>query len=146
MLTVVGLFDKNSTVRPISPHDVLGACTDELDHRFTRLDASIREMIMKAMQVEDEALKPYIQKARLDKWYESILDLAKEDSEKELTEETNSGASMKNVENQLAEVERSIAEGERRKAEGLLHSKPRYKSKAKMNGSVAKFRSSIKQY
>lgn len=146
MLTVGGLFDKNSTVRPISPHDVLGACRDELDHRFTRLDASIREMIMKAMQVEDEKLKPYIEKARLDKWYESILDLAKEDSEKELTEETNSGASMKDVENQLAEVERGIAEGERRKAESLLHSKPRYKPKAKMNGSVAKFRSSIKQY
>ncbi len=146
MLIVVGLFDKNSTVKAFSPHDVLGACRDELDHRFTRLDASIREIIMKAMQVEDEVLKPYIEKARLDKWYESILDLAKEDIEKELTEETNRGASMKDVENQLAEVERGIAESERRKAESLLHSKPRYKPKAKMNGSVTRFRSSIKQY
>jgi nuclear pore complex protein Nup133 len=145
LLIDIGLFDKNSTVKPMSPQDVLGAATDELDHRFTGLDVSIRETIMKDMEVEDDALKPYIATCRLDKWYQGALDLARQDYEEEIAEETDDGRRMKQVEDQLAQVEGDIAEKERAKAETLLHSKPRYKPKAKLNGST-NFRASTKQY
>jgi nuclear pore complex protein Nup133 len=146
-LTVIGLFEKNSKVKPISPQDVLGACTDELDHRFTRLDASIRERIMKDMQDEDDAMKPYIGTCRLNKWYQGALDLAKQDFAQEINDETNDGERMRQIAQKLQEVESGIAESEREKAESLLHSKPRYKPKAKADRmGRGSFRASIKSH
>jgi nuclear pore complex protein Nup133 len=144
VLIKIGLFDEKSTVKPISPEDVLGAGTEDLDHRFTGLDASTREKIMKDMQAEDVLLTPYIESSRLDKWYQTALEQAKQDFEEEGNEETDDGRKMKEAEGALDEVERGIKESERRKAESLLHSKPRYKPK--MNGSLGSFRRSIKQY
>lgn len=124
---------------------MLGAATDELDHRFRGLDASIRETIMKDMQVEDDYLKPFIQACRLDKWYQGALDLARQDYEEEVAEETSNGTKMKQAEEQLAKREQEIAEKEKSKADHLLHSKLKYKPKAILNGSTV-FRASIKQY
>jgi nuclear pore complex protein Nup133 len=144
VLTKIGLFDEKSTVKPISPEDVLGAGTEDLDHRFTGLDASTREKIMKDMQAEDDLLTPYIESSRLDKWYQTALEQAKQDFEEEVNEENDDGRKMKEAEEVLDEVERGIKESDRRKVENLLHSKPRYKPK--MNGSLGSFRRSIKKY
>ncbi len=144
MLTKIGLFDEKSTVKPVSPEDVLGAGTDKLDHRFNGLDASIRERIMKDMEAEDILLTPYIESCRLEKWYQTTLGQAKQDFEREVNDENDGGRKMKEAEEALDEVERAIKESERRKAENLLHSKPRYRST--LSGSLGSFRRSIKQF
>ena len=143
-LTKIGLFDEKTTVKPVSPEDVLGAGTKELDHRFTGLDISSREKIMKNMQAEDDALTPLIESSRLDKWYQTALAQAKQDYADEVNEVNDDGRKMKEAEEALEEVERGIKESERTKAENLLHSRSR--SKTKMNGSLGSFRKSIKQY
>lgn len=130
----------------VKPQDILGAGTEDLDRRFKGLDASIRENIMKDMQLEDDAFEHMIQTCRLDKWYESAQEHAKRDFEEQLAEETEGGKMMQDAESRLEELENEIKEKERQKAEDLLHSKPKYKSKGKMNGSAASFRASIKQY
>ena len=142
-LTMIGLFEKSAEVKPISPENVFGACTEQLNHRFTGLDVSIQESIKKDMQAEDAALSMYIEKCQLGKWYEGALDAAKRDVMEEVNEETDGGEKMRRAAERLQEREREIAETERRKAESLLHSKPRYKPKAKLDGRVGKFRGSI---
>jgi nuclear pore complex protein Nup133 len=144
VLMRVGLFDEKSTVKPVSPEDVLGAGTEELDHRFNGLDVSIREKIMKDMQAEDIQLTPFIESSRLDKWCQTALAQAKQDYTEEVNDENDGGRKMKEGEEALNKVERDIKESERKKGEGLLHSKPRHKPK--MNGSLESFRRSIKQY
>ena len=143
-LTKIGLFDEKTTVKPVSPEDVLGAGTEELDHRFTGLDISSREKIMKDMQAEDAALTPLIESSRLDKWYQTALAQAKQDYADGVNEENDDGRKMKEAEEALEEVERGIKESERTKAENLLQSRSR--SKTKMNGSLGSFRKSFKQY
>jgi nuclear pore complex protein Nup133 len=138
---VTGLFDEKSTVKPMSPQDVLGACTDELDHRFDGLDASMRNEIMKDMQVEDDRLKPYIQRCQLDKWVQGALDIARQDFAEEIEGQTDDGKRMQGAAQRLREIEDKIAEKERRTAESLLHSKPRYKPKQRLD-STGRFRSS----
>ena len=140
-LTMIGLFEKNSKLKPISPQDILGACTDELDHRFKGLETGMRDRIMKDMQDEDDALKPYIDACRLSKWYQSALDLAKQDFADELNEETNDGERMRQIAQKLLDIEKGIKDSEQEKAEGLLHSKPRYKPKAKAS-RIGNFRAS----
>lgn len=143
-LTKIGLFEKSAGAKPISPENILGACTEQLDHRFTGLDVSIQESIKKDMQDEDAALSMYIEKCQLDKWYEGALDAAKRDVMEEVNDETDDGEKMRRAADRLQEIEMDIAEKERRKAESLLHSKPRHKPKAKLlDGRVGKFRGSI---
>ena len=125
----------------MSPQDVVGACTDELDHRFLGLDASMREEIMRDMQAEDDRLKPYIQRCRLDKWYQAALDLAKEDFTREIENETDQGQKLLSAAQKLREIERGIAENEKRKAESQLHSKARYKIRP-LEGKAGKFQRS----
>lgn len=124
---------------------MLGAGTDELDHRFNGLDASIRETIMNDMQVEDSALKAYVESSRLEKWHQSTLDLARNDYDEHMANQTSQGLYAKQAEDQLAQIEEAIAAKERSKAESFLHSKAKYKPKARINGSAG-FRASIKQY
>ncbi len=131
-------------MKPMSPQDVSGAGTEELGDRFAGSDAITRENLMKEMQIEDDAMEPLREKYRLDVWYESILDAAKCDFEHELAEETEDGQKMQQMAVRLDEVEREIKENEQRKAESLLHSKPRYKPKAKANGKLGDFRHSIR--
>jgi len=128
-------------VKSFSPQDVVGACTEQLDHRFDRLDASIKERIMMDMRIEDEALAPYLNTCRLDKWYQGALDLAKKDVEKDVDEETNDGKKMQDIAQKLHDMEMEIAKNEKSKAQALLKSKPRFK--VRRGGSAGNLRRSI---
>jgi nuclear pore complex protein Nup133 len=94
------------------------------------------------MQAEDEALSRYIETCQLEKWYQAVSDLAKRDVMEEVNEETENGEKMQRVAAKVMEIENQITQNERNKAESLLHSKPRYKPKAKLDRSVGKFRAS----
>lgn len=143
MLTSSDLFDEGSTVRPMNPEAIVGASTEELDHRFTGLDASLRESILKAFRVEDAAFNVYIQKFQLEKWYSGALDLAKQDFQEDVGEKTEDGQKMSEARQALEQLEESIAQGEQSKAENLLHSKPRHRVKSrKPYGSIQGFRRS----
>lgn len=132
------IFDSDCPVQPISPQDVLGACTEELHERFNGLDLSIRESILKDMQTEDDALKPYVETCRLEKWYQSALDLAKQDFADEVDEETDDGEKMLGVAQTLQRIEIQIKEKERSAAQKALHS-----TRTKITeSSIGKFRSS----
>ena len=120
------MFENGSPVKHVSPQQVLGASTDELDHRFKGMDASQRETLMKDMQMEDDALVPHLEHAQLDHWYQAAMDLAKQDFTDEVNEETNKGDKMKLVALQLEEIEKDLRAKSREEAEDLLHSqKPR---------------------
>ena len=96
---------------------------------------------MRDMQAEDDRLKPYIQRCRLDKWYQAALDLAKEDFTREIENETDQGQKLLSAAQKLREIERGIAENEKRKAESQLHSKARYKTRP-FEGKAGKFQRS----
>ncbi len=83
---------------------------------------------------EDDTLKHYIEKCRLEKWFEGVLDLAKQRVEEEVTEETQVGADMKHAALHLKELEDGIARKGREQALNLLHSKPRFKPRVRLNG------------
>lgn len=134
MLTKSGLFDKNTNVKAIRPRETLGAGVEELEDRFSDSDANIQENIIKDMQVEDDALVPLIKNNRLESWYESIYDLAKQDCEEVLAEETGDGNKMQEAAFMLETKERELKRREEEKADALLHSKPRFKPKMKVNG------------
>lgn len=139
------MFEKNSSIKPMSPQDVLGACTDELDHRFNGLDVNMREELMKDMQVEDDRLKPFIQRCRLEKWYQGALDLAKQDFTAATDDQTDDGKRMSRAAEKLREIERSIAETERSKAESELHQPSPVKAKSRIEGAASRLRSSTRR-
>lgn len=116
------IFENNSPVKHINPQQILGSCSDELDHRFKGMDASQRETLVKDMQAEDDALVPFIEHSQLDRWYQAAMDLAKQDFTDEVNQETNEGDSMKLVALQLAEIEKDLRAKSREEAEELLHS------------------------
>ena len=118
----------------------MGAYTEDLNHRFAGLDVSIQESIKKDMRAEDEALSKYIETCQLKKWYQAALDLAKRDVMEEVNEETDDGENMRRVAAKLAQIENQISQNERDKADALLHSKQRYKPKARLDRSVGNFR------
>jgi nuclear pore complex protein Nup133 len=137
------MFEKPSPLAPVSPRAALGACTEELDDRFRGLDSGIRASLLKDMQAEDEFLKHYIEKCRLEKWFEGALDLAKRDVQEEMHEEMEEGKAMKEIAKQLHETEQEIALKGEKAAMDMLRSKPRYKARPKLNGSVGGFRNSL---
>jgi nuclear pore complex protein Nup133 len=141
--TMIGLFEKPSSLSPVSPRGALGASTDELDERFRGLDSSVREPLLKDMQAEDQSLKDYIDKCRLEKWFEGALDLAKRDVQEEAHRETEDGEIMTRVAQKLREKEEMIAAEGRKAAMEMLRAKPRYKPKPKLNGSMGGFKSSV---
>src|SRR5438045_772290 len=110
------MFEKPSPFNPVAPRDVLGAATDDLDDRFREVDSNIRESLLRDMQAEDAELQRYIDKCRLEKWWEEALDLAKRDVQEELNEETQEGDIMKRVAQKLMEKEEMIAAEGRRAA------------------------------
>lgn len=132
------MFEKGSTVKAMSPKDVLGACTTELDHRFNGLDASMRQEIMKDMKVEDDQLRPYMQRCRLDKWYQAAVDLAKQDFTAEVDDQTDDGKKMLKAADKLVELEKAIAEKERSAAERLLHAAAPRRSKTRVDGGQSR--------
>jgi len=137
------MFEKPSTLTIISPRGALGACTEELDDRFRSLDAGVKTTLLKDMRAEDETLNQYIEKSRLEKWFEAALDLAKRDVQDEVNEEMEEGEAMKEMAKQVYEMEQKIASDGRQAAIDMLRSKPRYKAKSKLNGSVGGFKGSL---
>ncbi|KAH8596344.1 Non-repetitive/WGA-negative nucleoporin C-terminal-domain-containing protein [Bisporella sp. PMI_857] len=131
------LFEKDSPVKQLSPQDILGAGTRELDHRFDRLDVSIRETIMKDMQAEDSALSLFIEQSQLDNWYKAAMDLAKSDFEGEVHLETNEGDSMRYAASLLQEKEQSIKGQAKLDAEKVFNSK-KSKVQEKLEGKFLK--------
>jgi nuclear pore complex protein Nup133 len=95
------------------------------------------------MRAEDATLNQYIEKSRLEKWFEGALDLAKRDVQDEMNEETEEGEAMKEMAKQVYEMEQKIASDGRQAAIDMLRSKPRYKAKPKLNGSVGGFKGSL---
>jgi nuclear pore complex protein Nup133 len=134
------MFEKGSTVKPISPQDVLGAGATELDHRFNGLDAGMREEIMKDMQVEDDQLRPYIQRCRLEKWHQAAVDLAKQDFTAEVDDQTDDGKKMLKAADKLREIEKGIAENERSAAARLLHAAAPRRSKSRVDDGSSRTR------
>lgn len=100
---------------------MLGAYTEELHDRFNGLDGNIREDILKNMQSEDHALTRYVETSRLEKWFQSALDLAKEDFTEEVDEETNDGKKMRDAARALERIEEQITDNERSHAQKALH-------------------------
>src|SRR5277367_5542448 len=137
------MFEKPSTLTLVSPRGALGACTEELDDRFRSLDAGVKAPLLKDMRAEDETLNQYIEKSRLEKWFESALDLAKRDVQDEVRNETEESEAMKEMAKQVYEMEQKIASDGRQAAIDMLRSKPRYKAKSKLNGSVGGFKGSL---
>merc|ERR1712093_436233 len=130
-------FEKNKNMKPMNNEEVLGAGVADVEGRFANTDASTLERIVGDMQVEDDNL-------RLKDWYGTVLDKAKQDYETELAEETDVGKNMQQAQARLAIAEGEIREAELRRADTLLHSKQRYRPKAKTNGRLGKFRQSIR--
>lgn len=150
-----GIFEKDLTIKPLIPQEVIGACTDELEQRWSRIDASMRERMMQDHQIEDDALTPYLETARLEKWHQQALEVAKLDFRNEIGAETSEGSIMdREAARTLEELERSIADNEKGRAEDMLMSKPRHKAKPKFDGRGSasgsvrsgSFRSSVKLY
>ncbi|KAG4029551.1 hypothetical protein MFRU_015g00900 [Monilinia fructicola] len=149
------IFEKDLTIKPLIPQEVIGACTDELEQRWSRIDASMRERMMQDHQIEDDALTPYLETARLEKWHQQALEVAKLDFRNEIGAETSEGSIMdREAARTLEELERSIADNEKGRAEDMLMSKPRHKAKPKFDGRGSasgsvrsgSFRSSVKLY
>jgi len=138
-----GMFEKPSTLTPVSPQGALGACTEELDDRFRSLDAGVKAPLLKDMQAEDDSLRRYIEKSRLEKWFEGAFDLAKRDVQDEVNEEMEESEAMKEMAKQVFKMEQTIASDGRQAAIDILRSKPRYKAKSKLNGSVGGFRGKL---
>lgn len=137
------MFEKPSTLTLVSPRGALGAYAEELDDRFRSLDAGVKAPLLKDMRAEDETLNQYIEKSRLEKWFEGALDLAKRDVQDEVSDETEEGEAMKEMAKQVYEMEQKIASDGRQAAIDMLRSKPRYKAKSKLNGSVGGFKGSL---
>ncbi|KAK6604880.1 hypothetical protein H4I96_05462 [Botrytis cinerea] len=153
------IFEKDLTIKSLTPEEVIGACTEELEQRWSRIDASMRERMMQDYQIEDDALTQYIDTARIDKWHQQAVELAKQDFREEIGAETSTGSAMdREAARTLEELERSIADNEKGKAEGMLLSKPRHRAKIGYDGRGSasgsrsgsgrpgSFRSSLKLY
>jgi nuclear pore complex protein Nup133 len=96
------------------------------------------------MKAEDAELKHYIEKCRLDKWFEGAFDLAKQSVKDELNEQTEGGINMQEIADELEREEERISAASNKAARELLLSKPRYKPRVKLSGSMAGFRSSVR--
>ncbi|KAI9643128.1 hypothetical protein NHQ30_008863 [Ciborinia camelliae] len=152
------IFEKDLTIKPLSPQEVIGACTDELEHRWSRIDASMRERMMRDYQIEDDGLNIYIEAARLEKWHQQAVELAKQDFRNEIGAKTSEGSVMDiEAASLLEELEREIANNEKGRAEGMLLSRPKHRARPKFDGrgsaasgSVSgrpgSFRGSLKAY
>jgi len=139
------MFEDNSKIEAIKPQDVLDAGIEQLDSRFDNMDPNSCEKHIKNMKAERDVLKPFIETSQLNKWSVAALDLAKDDYRKELDAETDNGVEMGFAASKLKEIEKRIAEGVQEDAQTSLQSKTRPRRKAKLDGTVAKFRSSQRQ-
>lgn len=137
------MFEVPSGLTPVSPQGALGACTEELDDRFRSLDIGVKAPLLRDMQAEDSSLKRYIGKCRLEKWFEGAFDLAKRDVQNEMNDETEESEAMKEMAEQVYKMEQKIASDGRQAALDMLRSKPRFKARSKLNGSLGGFKGSM---
>jgi len=107
-------------VKQFNPREILGAGSDELDHRFENIDQSGRDNLMRDMKAEDDTLMSFIEHSQLDHWYQAALDLAKQDFTEEVNKETDNGESMREVASRLEEIEKSIKAKARGDADAFL--------------------------
>ncbi|TVY91891.1 Nucleoporin [Lachnellula willkommii] len=141
------LFESNSSVLPISPLEVVGVYTEELDSRFRGADESRLDQVLRDNQIEDDKFHEHIKKNRLVNWYSSILEQAKEDYAREIAGETEDGKNMNDAKYDLEELEETIARKETGKSDGVVsRAKHPYTPKARTSGGAGAFQSSIKQY
>ncbi|KAH8887759.1 hypothetical protein GQ53DRAFT_768085 [Thozetella sp. PMI_491] len=61
----------------VKPSEALGVFTERLDRRFDDMDDSVRGMLLDAMRWEDAKLRAFIEKNRLDEWYFTTLEVAR---------------------------------------------------------------------
>lgn len=149
------IFEKDLTIKPLSPQEVIGACTDELEQRWSRIDASMRKRMMEDYQIEDEVLNSYLETARIENWHQQAAELAKQDFRNEIGAESTEGSIMnREAARTLEDLERSIADNEKERAESMLLSRPRHRARPKFDGRssasgsvrAGSFRSSVKLY
>ncbi|CAG8960167.1 hypothetical protein HYFRA_00010646 [Hymenoscyphus fraxineus] len=149
------LLSKDSVIKPVNPEAILGAATDELDHRFDRLDSGVRDTFFRDYQQEDSAFEYHITHHRLEKWHQVIFDQAQRDYKEELANETSHGvAHMRAL---LQAAEKRISDKEAAEAEKAVSSRKVLKRAVNGHGNAngngngvlghgRSFRSSVKQY
>jgi nuclear pore complex protein Nup133 len=144
-LTYLGLFDDDTGIVPICPQDVLGACTERLDHRFTGADIALQQNLLSDYQVEDGRFQELINKHRMKSWYESALEAARNDHREELNQITSDGSETGLGTDALELAEKQIAEKEQRKVDsswkGISHN-----SGSTSNGHARSTRASAMQH
>lgn len=96
------------------------APTSELDARYARLDEGIRTSLLADIQAEDKQLKTFIDKQRLQKWYEGTLSVATKDVEREQKAEKNQEMEVKRMGSRLEDMERRITRQQQDVAREML--------------------------
>ncbi|KAI9738532.1 MAG: hypothetical protein M1818_005429 [Claussenomyces sp. TS43310] len=145
LLTVnEGLFEKSSHFRVISPQDAIGAYTTHLDDRFSGCDASIKDPLLSDMRMEDANLEHHTETCRLQKWFETALDLASQSVAQEANEESESGVAMQEVARELESMEEQIAARSKNTGLNLLRSKPRFKPRPQFLKATGGFGGSVR--
>jgi nuclear pore complex protein Nup133 len=144
-LTVSGLFEEGTGIIPISPENVLGACTERLDHRFASVNITMQQNLLNDYQVEDERFHDLVNNHRMQSWYESALETARFDHKAEMDQITSSGSDMRRGKDALELAEERIAEKEQGKVDATSRSKSE-KAKSTANGHARSTRASILQH
>ncbi|KAF4344707.1 nuclear pore [Fusarium beomiforme] len=85
--------------RPLSPHEALGAFTENLDRRFRDFEASFRAKLIDIMKHEDKVLHQYVEKNRLGEWVRTTFEAARAELDSMLDSATKSAAASKVVDN-----------------------------------------------
>jgi hypothetical protein len=130
----------------LTPEHIRGSGIGDLDSRFDNTDPSVRDALVRDLQRDNTQLKTYIEKSRLQKWFESALDAAKVSIQEEANEVTEGSAVMNEVAEELARMEGKIGFESREKALTALRGKPRLRSGFKTSmiiGGGGAYRKSI---
>ncbi|KFY63297.1 hypothetical protein V496_04035 [Pseudogymnoascus sp. VKM F-4515 (FW-2607)] len=119
------LFESPSRLRVVTPSSLASGPATTLDARYRSLDAGVRAPLLSDLSSEDNTLKSYITHARLGKWFEGALDLAKRSVEDEKKEKEEGERGLQEVAERLKEIEAEIEERERGVAREMLRCRPR---------------------
>ncbi|KAL5345102.1 hypothetical protein ACLOAV_010056, partial [Pseudogymnoascus australis] len=114
------LFESPSRLRVVTPSSLASGPATTLDARYRSLDAGVRAPLLSDLSSEDNTLKSYITHARLGKWFEGALDLAKRSVEEEKKEKEEGERGLQEVAERLKEIEAEIEERERGVAREML--------------------------
>lgn len=141
----LGLFDDGTGIIPLGPHDILGACTERLDHRYSGVDVTVQRNLLNDHQTENRHFQDLINKQRMNSWYEMTLETARADFKADMNQITSDGSDMGAGKDALEQAEKRIAEKEQRKANGSLKNKSLH-SRSIGNGHTRSIRASIMQH